>query len=65
MTDTTSAITPAKTWAEVADNALHYLAAGAIVGLVATFAWYEKVSTDLLVVTLTGAGAAVGIKLTK
>lgn len=65
MTDTSSAITPAKSWAEVADNALHYAAGGLLVAAIGVFAWYGKISTDLFVVTLTGAAGAVGFKMTK
>jgi hypothetical protein len=64
MTDQT--IPPAaKNWAAVADNALHYLAGAAICTAVGFFAWYGKVSTDLFVVTITGAAGAVGFKMTK
>lgn len=61
--DASGASATGKTFADVADTALHYIAAGAIVGVVAAFAWYGKVSTDLFVVVITGAAAAVGIKL--
>ncbi len=55
--------TEGKSWADVTDTALHYLAGGAIVAVVALFYWYGKVSQDLFVLTITGAAAVVGIKL--
>lgn len=66
MSSTESApVAQASTWPNVAGTALHYLAGAAIVATVGFFAWYGKVSTDLLVVTLTGAAGAVGFKMSK
>jgi hypothetical protein len=39
--------------------------ATAIVAMVGLFAWYGKVSQDLLVVTITGAAGLVGMKLNR
>lgn len=68
MSDPNAGGVPAKTktdWTVVADNALHYAAAGAVVATVAVFYWYGKLSQDLFVVTLSGAAAAVGLKISK
>jgi hypothetical protein len=52
-----------KTWPEVANLALHYLAGGVIVGLVAAGVYIGKLDPSLLVATLTAAAYSVGLNL--
>lgn len=50
---------PGKSWADVADTALHYAAAGGLLGLAA----YLKVSPEVIASLVLGCAAAIGIKM--
>ena len=64
MTDTTAAPS-GKTWADVASTALHYLAAGVLVGAIGLFAYWGKIGADvftnLCVAALAGLGVYKGV----
>ena len=64
MTDVTAAPVSGKSWADVADTALHYAAAGVLVGAIGLFAYWGKISADvftnLCVAGLAGLGVYKG-----
>jgi hypothetical protein len=62
MDGTASPASAGKTWPDVADTALHYVAGGLIVAAVGFFAYQGKIGTDFFVALITAAAGAVGFK---